>query len=224
MPVIDSALINANNGVNSESSTSLSRAKLSDNFDTFLSLLTAQLANQDPLNPVDSAQFTQQLVQYSQVEQQIATNDKLATLLNQSAAAGSAAAVSFIGKTAVFTSDVARLTDGEALWNYDVTGATGNVNISVRDSTGREVYSENVQAANGAQTFTWDGEDTRGNELAEGPYRIVITAKDINGDAVTAATTVQETITGIDFGTAGAATVMTATGVRAFDSIHSVKN
>jgi len=224
MPVIDSALINANNGVNSESSTSLSRAKLSDNFDTFLSLLTAQLANQDPLNPVDSAQFTQQLVQYSQVEQQIATNDKLATLLNQSAAAGSAAAVSFIGKTAVFTSDVARLTDGEALWNYDVTGATGNVNISVRDSTGREVYSENVQAANGAQTFTWDGEDTRGNELAEGPYRIVITAKDINGDAVTAATTVQETITGIDFGTAGAATVMTATGVRAFDSIHSVRN
>jgi flagellar basal-body rod modification protein FlgD len=224
MPVIDSALINANNGVNSESSTSLSRAKLSDNFDTFLSLLTAQLANQDPLNPVDSAQFTQQLVQYSQVEQQIATNDKLATLLNQSAAAGSAAAVSFIGKTAVFTSDVARLTDGEAKWNYDITGATGNASISIRDSSGREVYSENVQAANGAQTFTWNGEDTRGNELAEGPYRIVITAKDSSGESIEASTTVQETITGIDFGTAGAATVMTSTGVRAFDSIHSVRN
>ena len=219
MTIIDSSLTNP-----TDTSSALSRARLSDNFDTFLSLLTAQLANQDPLNPVDSAQFTQQLVQYSQVEQQIATNDKLASLLSQSAAAGSAAAVSFIGKTAVFTSDVARLTEGEAKWNYDVTGAAGTVNISIRDSNGREVYSENVQAANGAQTFTWDGEDARGNELAEGPYRIVITARDASGDPVEAATTVQETITGIDFGTAGAATVMTATGVRAFDSIHSVRN
>ncbi|MDZ4778396.1 MAG: flagellar hook capping FlgD N-terminal domain-containing protein [Alphaproteobacteria bacterium] len=224
MPVIDSTLINANNGATGDTSTTLSRAKLSDNFDTFLSLLTAQLANQDPLNPVDSAAFTQQLVQYSQVEQQIATNDKLATLLNQSAAAGSAAAVSFIGKTAVFTSDVARLADGEAKWNYDITGATGNARISIRDSSGREVYAENVVAANGAQTFTWDGENAQGNAVDDGAYRIVITATDANGEDVEAATTVQETITGIDFGTAGAATVITATGVRAFDSIHSVRN
>lgn len=219
MTVIGSSLTNP-----TDASSALSRARLSDNFDTFLSLLTAQLANQDPLNPVDSAQFTQQLVQYSQVEQQIATNDKLASLLNQSAAAGSAAAVSFIGKTAVFTSDVARLSEGQALWNYDITGAAGSANISIRDSNGREVYSENVVAENGAKTFTWDGRDSSGRAMSDGPYRIVITAKDANGDAVEPATTVQETITGIDFGTAGVATVVTATGVRAFDSIHAVRN
>ncbi|MBL8559974.1 MAG: flagellar hook assembly protein FlgD [Hyphomonadaceae bacterium] len=219
MTIINSSLTNP-----TDASSALSRARLSDNFDTFLSLLTAQLANQDPLNPVDSAQFTQQLVQYSQVEQQIATNDKLASLLSQSAAAGSAAAVSFIGKTAVFTSDVARLSDGAATWNYDITGASGTANISIRDANGREVYSENVVAENGARTFNWDGRDMSGRAMADGPYRIVITAKDANGGDIQAATTVQETITGIDFGTAGVATVMTATGVRAFDSIHAVRN
>lgn len=206
-----------------ESTTSLSRAKLSDNFDTFLSLLTAQLANQDPLNPVDSAQFTQQLVQYSQVEQQIATNDKLATLLTQSQASGSAAAVSFIGKTAVFANDVASLADGAAKWTYDITGATGEARVSVRDSTGKEVYAETVNAASGPKAFTWDGKDQIGRTLADGPYRLVITAESSDGESVTPTIHVEETITGIDFATSGQATVMTRTGVRAFESIHSVR-
>jgi flagellar basal-body rod modification protein FlgD len=207
-----------------EPSTSLSRAKLSDNFDTFLSLLTAQLANQDPLNPVDSAAFTQQLVQYSQVEQQIATNDKLSTLLSQSQASGSAAAVSFIGKTAVFTNDVTRLDNGEAKWTYDVTGATGQVKLSVRDSSGKEVYSRTTPAVSGEEAFVWDGKDSSGRTLADGAYRLVVTATDGDGEAVAATISVEETITGIDFGTAGAATVMTRTGTRTFDSIHSVRS
>jgi flagellar basal-body rod modification protein FlgD len=197
---------------------------LSDNFDTFLSLLTAQLSNQDPLNPVDSAQFTQQLVQYSQVEQQIATNDKLETLLSQSQSAGTASAVSFIGKTAVFSSDVARLADGKATWTYDVTGVAGDARLSVRDATGREVYSKSIAAGNGATTFEWNGEDASGRDLPAGPYRLVVTAADAQGAAVNPKISVEESITGIDFGTAGAATVMTAAGMRSFDSIRSVRN
>lgn len=207
-----------------QTSTSLSRAKLSDNFDTFLTLLTAQLSNQDPLNPVDSAQFTQQLVQYSQVEQQIGTNEKLASLLTQSQASGSAAAVSFIGKTATFTNDVTRLEDGAANWTYDTTGATSEVKLSVRDATGKEVYSETRPLKNGDQSFEWNGKDSTGREMAEGPYRLVVTATDGDGKAVTPTIKVEETITGIDFATSGAATVLTGTGVRTFDSIHSVKN
>lgn len=200
------------------------RAKLSSNFDTFLSLLTAQLSNQDPLNPVDSAQFTQQLVQYSQVEQQISTNDKLSTLLSQSQSAGTASAVSFIGKTAVFSSDVARLADGAAKWTYDITGATGDAKLSVRDASGREVRSETVAAGNGAKTFEWNGRDANGRSLPAGPYSLVITAADAQGAAVTANISVEESITGIDFGTTGAPTVMTAAGMRTFDSIRSVRN
>jgi flagellar basal-body rod modification protein FlgD len=205
-------------------STSLSRAKLSDNFDTFLTLLTAQLSNQDPLNPVDSAQFTQQLVQYSQVEQQIGTNDRLATLLTQSQASGSAAAVSFIGKNAVFTNDVTRLSEGAAKWTYDTTGATSDVRLSVRNAAGKEVYAETRALANGDQSFTWDGKDSSGRLLDDGAYRLVVTATDADGEAVTPTIKIEEPITGIDFATNGAATVLTATGVRTFDSIHSVRN
>lgn len=222
MPVIDSSL--AASATSAQSAASAARSKLSDNFDTFLSLLTAQLSNQDPLNPVDSAQFTQQLVQYSQVEQQISTNDKLETLLAQSSSAGTASAVSFIGKTAVFTSDVARLSDGSAKWSYDITGATGEARISVRDATGREVYSGNVAAGTGAHAFEWDGKDANGRDLPAGPYRLAITATDADGADVTARISVEEAITGIDFSTAGAATVMTAAGMRTFDSIRSVRS
>jgi flagellar basal-body rod modification protein FlgD len=222
MPVIDSSY--AASPATAQSVASEARSKLSENFDTFLSLLTAQLSNQDPLNPVDSAQFTQQLVQYSQVEQQIATNDKLSTLLSQSQSAGTASAVSFIGKTAVFSSDVARLADGAAKWTYDVTGATGDARLSVRDATGREVYSESVPVGSGAKTFEWNGRDANGRNLPAGPYRLVVTATDAQGEAIVAKTSVEESITGIDFGTAGAATVMTAAGMRAFDSIRSVRN
>ena len=57
--------------------------QLSGNFSTFLTLLTTQLQNQDPMNPMDSNQFTQQLVEFSQVEQQINTNDNLKTIIGQ---------------------------------------------------------------------------------------------------------------------------------------------
>ncbi|KAF0173179.1 MAG: flagellar hook assembly protein FlgD [Hyphomonadaceae bacterium] len=222
MSVIGSTL--ASSTAATQTAATEARTKLSDNFDTFLSLLTAQLSNQDPLNPVDSAQFTQQLVQYSQVEQQISTNDKLETLLAQSSSAGTASAVSFIGRTAIFSSDVARLQDGAAKWSYDITGATGEARISVRDSTGREVYAENVAAGSGAKTFTWDGEDANGRDLPGGPYSLVITATDADGADVATNISVEEAITGIDFSTAGAATVMTAAGMRSFDSIRSVRS
>ena len=67
------------------SSTATASARLSNNFDTFLQLLTTQLRNQDPTQPMDANQFTQQLVQYSQVEQQLKTNDYLSALVTANA-------------------------------------------------------------------------------------------------------------------------------------------
>jgi len=207
----------------SAATTSLSRAKLSSNFDTFLTLLTAQLSNQDPLNPVDSAAFTQQLVQYSQVEQQIETNDRLKTLLDQSASSGGAAAVAYIGKNAVLNSDVTRLSNGAATWAYDVTGAVGSTSISVRDESGKEVFNKTAPAQSGGQVFTWDGKDAAGRTFPDGIYRLVVGAKDSEGEAITPAINVNETITGIDF--AGATpNLITASGARAFTDILTIKN
>lgn len=203
--------------------TALSRAKLSENFDTFLTLLTAQLSNQDPLNPVDSAAFTQQLVQYSQVEQQIETNDQLKSLLAQAGVSNGAAAVAYIGKNAVLNSDIARLSGGAATWGYDVTGAQGDVRLVLQDASGKPVFSRTVPAQSGPQTFSWDGKDSSGRLLGDGAYRLVIGAEDGDGESITAAMSVFETITGIDF-SGGSPNLVTTSGARPFDSIRTIRN
>ncbi|HZZ11369.1 MAG TPA: flagellar hook capping FlgD N-terminal domain-containing protein, partial [Paraburkholderia sp.] len=71
--------------------------QLAGNFDTFLTLLTTQLQNQDPLSPMDSTQFTQQLVAFSGVEQQINTNNNLQSLIALNQSQQAASAVSYIG-------------------------------------------------------------------------------------------------------------------------------
>src|SRR5215213_9555272 len=95
-----------------------SESQLAANFDTFLLLLTAQLKNQDPLEPMDSNQFTQQLVQFSQVEQQIHSNKNLESLISLTKASGAADAVSYLGKTLTVTDGNAALMNGQANWAY----------------------------------------------------------------------------------------------------------
>ena len=73
-------------------STDPALKQLSGNFSTFLNLLTTQLKNQDPTSPMDTNQFTQQLVMYSQVEQQIQSNSNLKTLIAQGQSSASAMA------------------------------------------------------------------------------------------------------------------------------------
>src|SRR6202000_1113013 len=95
-------------------------AQLSGNFSTFLTLLTTQLKNQDPLSPMDSNEFTQQLVEFRQVEQQINTNTTLQTLITQGQSQGSAVATSYLGKQVTITNGEAPLTNGTATWNYNL--------------------------------------------------------------------------------------------------------
>ena len=197
------------------------RTTLSSNFDTFLTLLTAQLSNQDPLNPVDSAQFTQQLVQYSQVEQQIQTNDRLTSLLDQNSAASGAAAVAYIGKTAMINSPVSALADGEARWTYATPNAEGGVTLSVADASGREVFRTTRSAAAAEQSFVWNGRDNSGARLPPGAYTLQVGAKDATGAAVTPAISVNEAITGIDF-TGASPQLLTAAGERDFTSILKI--
>ncbi len=113
---VDAAAAAASAGT---SVTATGRARLADNFDTFLTLLTTQMKNQDPLAPMDSNQFTQQLVQMSGVEQQLLTNDLLKTLVN-TAGRGIADAVSLIGKDVRAVSSDAAISGGKANWTYDL--------------------------------------------------------------------------------------------------------
>src|SRR5262245_6719565 len=117
------------------------RTRLSDNYDTFLVLLTAQLQNQDPLAPMDSTQFTQQLVQFSQVEQQIRTNEQLESLVGHYQAASAGAALSYLGRDAIIAADETYLAGGVANWAYKLPEAAQSLTLQVRDASGRVVYS-----------------------------------------------------------------------------------
>lgn len=201
---------------------SKSRATLSSNFDTFLTLLTSQLKNQDPMSPIDSNQFTQQLVQYSQVEQQIQTNDMLTSLTEQQKATSAGAALSYLGRTATLSSDLTRLENGAANWTYKLGAAASQTTLSVLDSSGRQVFSAPGSSAAGDSKFTWDGKMTNGQTAPAGVYRLVVTAKDAEGKAITSGVRVDEKITGVDLSGAQPS-VTTATGVRTFASIMQVR-
>lgn len=198
------------------------RTRLSDNYDTFLVLLTAQLQNQDPLAPMDSTQFTQQLVQFSQVEQQIRTNEQLEGLVTQYQAASAGAALSYLGKDAVIESNRTYLANGEANWAYAFDENASQVTIEVRNSANRTVYSEAGERTAGEHLFTWDGTTTNG-DAPDGAYTIVITAKNADGETLTPNVHVRERILGVDF-TGSSPLVMTPSGTRELSTIRSVLN
>ena len=93
---------------------------IAGNFQTFLTLLTTQLQNQNPLDPLDTNQFTQQLVQFAGVEQQLKTNDSLATLVSLQQTMQATQALQFVGKTAIVDGNVTAMSDAKATWELNV--------------------------------------------------------------------------------------------------------
>jgi flagellar basal-body rod modification protein FlgD len=207
---------------NATANSTASRATLSENFDTFLTLLTTQLSNQDPLDPVDSNQFTQQLVQYSQVEQQIQTNESLDALLGQSKSAAGSTALTYLGRTALF--EAANLTLGAdgARWSYSLEDAAAEAKLVVLDGSGRAVASFQGERSAGAHTFRWDGKLANGADAPDGVYRLEVNAKDADGQAIGATIEVEEVINGVDF-TTDTPSIFTATGVRSFDAVKTIR-
>lgn len=194
-------------------------AQIADTFDTFLKLLTAQLQNQDPLSPMDSAKFTEQLVQYSQVEQQISTNSKLDALAKQIAAGAAGGALSYLGQTALFDSNAAALVDDQAKWQYAIDSGAASVTLTVKNAKGDTIYTTSGDAAAGPHTFEWDGSQTGLDSKAPaGTYYLSVTAKDGTGQTIDTAVAVQERITGVDF-SGDTPTVSTASGARALSTI-----
>ncbi|HWU56974.1 MAG TPA: flagellar hook capping FlgD N-terminal domain-containing protein [Rhizomicrobium sp.] len=172
--------------------------QLSGNFSTFLTLLTTQLKNQDPTSPMDSNQFTQQLVMYSQVEQQISTNDNLKTLITQGTSNAAAMTTGYLGKKVSITNGNASLSGGTATWTYNLANTAASTQLSITDSHGRTVYNGTGQTTAGNSTFTWDGKDNNGNQLADGTYTLIVKAADTSGNTITSSVASAGTVTQID--------------------------
>src|SRR5262249_55813373 len=128
---------------------------IAGNFTTFLTLLTTQLKNQNPLDPLDTNQFTAQLVQFAQVEQQMKQNDQLATLVSIEKAAQSTTALAFVGSTVAVDGATAALTKGKATWSFNVP-KPASATLTIKSAAGQTVYSKSFTMNVGPQSFIWD--------------------------------------------------------------------
>ncbi|HEY0901125.1 MAG TPA: flagellar hook capping FlgD N-terminal domain-containing protein [Micavibrio sp.] len=181
-------------------STAQQSIKLAEDFSQFLTLLTTQLQNQDPLNPMDSTEFTNQLVQFSQVEQSINTNQKLDSLLSLQMGTISSTALGYVGMDVTYTSAEA---------NWDNTGpvnihyglaeqaSVAKINIYKEDGT-TLVRTLDAPKSPGAQKVEWDGKDNNGNLMEPGTYAIKMDAADKDGKPLTVSTAVNGKVRGIE--------------------------
>jgi flagellar basal-body rod modification protein FlgD len=176
----------------------LASQQIAGNFQSFLQLLTTQLQNQNPLDPLDTNQFTQQLVEFAGVQQQLNTNDSLATLVSLQQTTQSTQALGFVGKTAVVTGSTAPLTNSEAAWQLSIPTASA-LNVTIASSTGQTVFtgSYNVSAGNN-QPFAWNGQGNDGTQWPDGNYTLTATAKDAGGNTVAVTTAIEGTVNSVD--------------------------
>lgn len=198
MPTIPTSGVSTTSSTTSSTSSSSSSAAsgIADNFQSFLMLLTTQLQNQNPLDPLDTNQFTQQLVQFAQVEQQLKSNDQLASLVKIEQTAQSTQALVFVGQTVAVDGGTARL-DGHATWNLNAP-STANATITITAANGQTAYSGNFNIGSGNASFVWDGKGNDGTTWPAGDYKMTVTAKDGTGKDVAVTTEIQGTVDSVD--------------------------
>jgi flagellar basal-body rod modification protein FlgD len=187
-------------GTSGSGALAASRSTIADNFDTFLSILTTQLKNQNPLDPMDTNQFTQQLVQFTGVEQQLKTNEFLEALMLSGQNTAKSDAVSYIGKEVTSTGRTGELTGtNAAFWAFSADANAANATITIKDARGQIVYSSTGPLQAGPGTFRWDGKGTDGSTKPNGIYSIDIKGKDANGRDVKISTASIGIVTAVDF-------------------------
>ena len=176
----------------------LASQQIAGNFQSFLQLLTTQLQNQNPLDPLDTNQFTQQLVEFAGVQQQLNTNDSLATLVSLQKTTQSTQALGFVGKTAVVKGGTAPLTNSTAAWQVSIPTASV-ITINIANSTGQTVFTGSYDAAAGNnQPFSWNGQGNDGTQYPAGNYTLTATAKDAGGNTVAITTAIEGTVNSVD--------------------------
>ncbi len=178
--------------------TNVASSALADNFDTFLSLLTTQLANQDPLDPMKSEQFTTQLVQFAGVEQSINTNKHLERLIELQTSSQLNTAVSYIGRIVEVVSDELMLDGGAGKISYGLDHNANTTVITIVDLDGNAVRTINGEIAGGRHEFDWDGRNDNGDLLSDGVYGFSVVAVDRDDETVDTLTASLGRVTGVE--------------------------
>ena len=190
---IDNALDFAQNTANSS-------AQLAEDFDDFLVLLTTQLRNQDPLSPMDSTEFTNQLVNFAGVEQQINANQKLDSLVSLGLGTSFSAALNYVGKDISYLSSEAHFDGATPIaLDYAITGgASVDTSIKIFSEDGDLVFTQALSNSADVKNFTWDGKDQNGITQPPGTYQIRVDALDAQDNALTTTTVVRGHVSGVE--------------------------
>ena len=169
-------------GTTPTSASALGATNLAETFDSFLLLLTTQLQNQDPLDPMDSGEFTQQLVQFTGVEQALATNANLEHLIALFRSTEFSGAVQYIGKIIGAPGATTALENGHAEWSYALGGQATETTVKVLNDKGIAVFSAPGKIGSGVHDFVWDGNDAAGNPVPDGDYTLSVRSLDEDGN------------------------------------------
>ncbi|MBW6525525.1 flagellar hook assembly protein FlgD [Sphingomonas sp. RHCKR7] len=168
---------------------------ISADFNMFLKLLTSQIQNQNPLSPMDTTQFTSQLVQFAQTEQSIQQSGTLKTILAKLTSQELAQASSYIGREARFDTTVAGLSaDKPATWSYQYSQVPATMMAEIKDAKGFVVKTMAPSPASKGR-IDWDGTSALGGRAPEGNYTLSLVAKDVNGATINGAVAAAGTIT-----------------------------
>ena len=190
--------ISAATGASSDGSVA-DRQLIADNLDTFLQLLTTQLKNQDPLEPLDTNEFTAQLVQYSSVEQSVKSNDLLEQLVAANTVSSGQVAVGYIGKMVTADGATTVFKDGGATWALSAGDDAAEATFTIRDASGAVVYTATDALESGTSAFTWDGTTSTGQPAQEGLYTLTVSARDAAGGTVPVTTEITGIVRGAEF-------------------------
>src|SRR6266478_8589387 len=178
------------------STASTATTGIADNFQTFLTLLTTQLQNQNPLDPLDTNQFTQQLVQFAGVEQQLKSNDQLKSLIAIEKSAQATQALVYVGNTVAVDGSTAQF-DTSATCNFQTEKDT-SATITISNSTGQTAFTGSYSLKQGNSSFVWDGKGNDGVQWPAGTYTMSATGKDSSGNSVAISTEVQGIVDSVD--------------------------
>ncbi len=199
-------------------------ATLNGDFTFFLKMLTTQLKNQDPTEPMDVSQMTAQIAQYSSVEQQIKTNKNLESLLSANKQSQLSTAVSYIGKEVETVGNTGNLVSGQATFSYYLPQAATSVSVVVTDASGRAVFQGSGTTKNGANLVVWDGKNSFTNaQEADGEYTISVQAQDAEGKAIAADTRAVGTVAAVQNNKGGNITLTVGTVQVPYDQILAVR-
>lgn len=200
---MDISTITSHTATGAGDKSNAASAKLSADYNSFLQLLTAQVANQDPLEPMDSSTFVTQLAQLSQVEQTIQANSNLEQISARLAATGAMADLALVGREVTLPSDQLSLSDGTAEFSYDLAQNATEVSARILGPNGVQVRELRDLPGTGEKTqkVTWDGLADDGQPALEGVYTIELSAAKADGTSVAATTFTEATVEQLSFET-----------------------